>query len=127
MSLTEITTDLAPKSGSPLSQAIRFGDLLFASGQVGASPENGEMVTGGIREQTVRVMNNLKAVLEAGGSSLGDVLKTTCFLTNMDDFAVFNEIYASYFPNDRRPARTCIGVTGLARKAMVEIDLLAKR
>ncbi|MBJ7601798.1 MAG: hypothetical protein JF888_01155 [Candidatus Dormibacteraeota bacterium] len=124
MSLTEITTDRAPKCASPLSQAVRFGDLLFVSGQVGASPESRDPVPGGIREQTKRVMDNLKAVLEAGRSSLGNVLKTTCFLTDMADFAVFNEIYARYFP-DGRTARSAFEVSRLAGTYVVEVEAIA--
>ncbi len=124
MPITEISTDRAPRSKSPLSQAIRFGDLLFVSGQVAADPESGQPVEGGIREQTERVLENLNAVLEAGGSSLEDVLKTTCFLTDMTDFAAFNEVYSRYFPG-RRPARSAIGVAGLAGTYMVEVEAVA--
>jgi 2-iminobutanoate/2-iminopropanoate deaminase len=124
MPITEISTDRAPRSKSPLSQAIRFGDLLFVSGQVAADPESGQPVEGGIREQTERVLENLNAVLEAGGSSLEDVLKTTCFLTDMADFAAFNELYSRYFPG-RRPARSTVGVAGLAGTYIVEVEAVA--
>ena len=124
MTAIEISTDLAPRSKSPLSQAIRFGDLLFASGQVATDPTTGHVVEGGIREQTERVMENLKAVLEAGGSSLENVLKCTCFLTDLGDFAAFNEVYARYFPG-RRPARSAFGVAALAGPYVVEVEAIA--
>ncbi len=124
MAITEITTDRAPRSTSPLSQAVRAGELLFASGQVAASPATGTTVEGGIREQTQQVMENLKAVLEAGGSSLDAILKTTCFLTDMNDFAAFNEVYAGYF-RGRRPARSAFEVARLAGAYVVEVEAIA--
>ena len=124
MTATEVSTNLAPRSKSPLAQAVRFNDLLFVSGQVAADPKTGEAVAGGIREQTEQVMDNLKAVLEAGGSSLGAVLKTTCFLTDLSDFAAFNEVYARYFPG-RRPARSAFGVAALAGPYVVEVEAVA--
>lgn len=124
MAIREITTDQAPRSTSPLSQGVRAGELLFASGQVGASPVTGGMVDGGIREQTRQVMENLKAVLDAGGSSLDAILKTTCFLTDMNDFAAFNEVYAGFF-SGRRPARSAIEVARLAGSYVVEVEAIA--
>jgi len=124
MTATEISTDRAPHSKSPLSQAVRLGNLLFISGQVAADPATGQPISGGIREQTERVLQNLQAVLEAGGSSLADVLKTTCFLTDLADFGAFNEVYSRYFTG-RRPARSAIGVAGLAGPYVVEVEAIA--
>jgi len=118
-----IHTDHAPAAIGPYSQAIRTGNLLFTSGQIALIPETGKIVDGGIREQTVRICENLKAVLEAGGSSLKDVVKTTCFLADMDDFAAFNEIYGSYFTE--KPARSCVAVRTLPKNALAEIEVIA--
>jgi 2-iminobutanoate/2-iminopropanoate deaminase len=125
MELKEITTDRAPRSRSPLSQAIRSGDLLFVSGQVAARPDGGGAVEGGIREQTRQVMENLAAVLEAGGSSMRGVVKTTCFLTDMEDFDAFNEVYSGYFPGTR-PARSAFEVSRLAGPYVVEVEAIAR-
>lgn len=110
-------------SGSPYSPAIRFGNLLFVSGQVALSP-SGAISSGGIEEQTRLVLENLGAILEAGGSSLDRVLKTTCFLTNGDDFAAFNRVYKTFFPIEP-PARSTCQVAGLAPGLLVEIDAIA--
>lgn len=121
---TIIHTDAAPKAIGPYSQAIVAGGLVFCSGQVPIDPDTGELVPGGIEEQTHRALRNLKAVLEAAGSGLDRVLKTTVFLQNMGDFAAMNAVYAMYFPHDP-PARSTIEVAKLPRNALVEIECIA--
>ncbi|HLZ32332.1 MAG TPA: RidA family protein [Chloroflexota bacterium] len=110
-------------SASPYSPAIRFDNLLFVSGQVALTPA-GAISPGGIEEQTRLVLENLRAILAAGGSSLERVLKTTCFLTDIDDFAAFNRIYKTFFPLEP-PARSTCQVAGLAPGLLVEIDAIA--
>ncbi|UYN92883.1 MAG: Rid family detoxifying hydrolase [Anaerolineales bacterium] len=120
-------TVFAPKGIKPMgpyTPAIRMGDLLFISGQVGIDPESGKFVEGGVGEQAKQVLENLKGLVEAGGSSMDKVLKTTMFLTNMADFATVNEIYAQYFPADH-PARSTIQVVALPGGALVEIEAIA--
>ncbi|MDR2941245.1 MAG: RidA family protein [Treponema sp.] len=119
-----ISTNSAPAAIGPYSQAITVDGLLFASGQIPLSPETGAVVSGGIKEQTEQVMQNIKAVLTAGGSSFSQVIKTTCFLTSMDNFASFNEIYSQYFTG--KPARSCVAVSALPRGVMVEVEVIAK-
>lgn len=119
-----VTTDQAPRSSSPLSQALRFGQFVFVSGQVPIDPQTGAMVSGDIREQTRQVMDNLRAVVEAAGSSMDKVLKTTCFLTDMDDFASFNEVYRGYF-SASPPARSTVEVSRLAASFRVEVEAIA--
>ncbi|MDR0292803.1 MAG: RidA family protein [Oscillospiraceae bacterium] len=118
-----ISTDLAPSAIGPYSQAVTANGLLFASGQIPLSPETGAITGNGIREQAERVMLNIKAVLSAAGSDFSKVVKTTCFLVNMDDFAAFNEIYAQYFTG--KPARSCVAVSALPRGALVEVEVIA--
>ena len=118
----------APKAIGPYSQAVRVGDLLFLSGQVPLDPATGTMVDGDITAQTRRVMDNLVIVLEGAGYRLAAVVSARIYLTDFaGDYAAMNETYQSYFPPGRLPARTCIGVTGLARGALVEIDLVARK
>jgi 2-iminobutanoate/2-iminopropanoate deaminase len=121
------TTD-APAAIGPYSQAIRIGDLLYTSGQVGLDPQTGEMVPGGIAAQTTRVLENLKAVLAAAGLGLENVIKTTVFLESMSDFAAMNAIYAEYLaPEDVvAPARSTVAVAGLPKGALVEIECIAR-
>lgn len=121
---TVIHSDAAPKAIGPYSQAIVAGELIFCSGQVPIDPNTGELVPGGIEEQTHRALRNLKAVLEAAGSGLDRVLKTTVFLQNMGDFAAMNAVYATYFPHDP-PARSTVEVAKLPRNALVEIECIA--
>lgn len=107
-----------------LSAAIRYGDFLFVSGQVGADPTTGAAVAGGFEAQARQTLENLKAVLEAAGSSLDRVLKTTCFITDMGDFSLFNEVYKEYF-DDNPPARSTFQVAGLVTPYVVEIEAIA--
>jgi 2-iminobutanoate/2-iminopropanoate deaminase len=119
-----ISTDSAPAAIGPYSQAILVDGMLFASGQIPLSPETGAVVQGGIKEQAEQVMKNIAAVLAAAGSDLTQVVKTTCFLTNMDDFAAFNEVYSQYFTG--KPARSCVAVSALPRGVLVEVEVIAK-
>ena len=119
-----ITTDRGPRAIGPYSQAIRAGGFLFLSGQVSLDPATQQLVAGDIAAQTTRVLENLKGILEAAGSSLDRVVKTTVYLKDMNDFAAMNEVYARYFPNDP-PARATVEVARLPKDARVEIDLIA--
>jgi 2-iminobutanoate/2-iminopropanoate deaminase len=124
--MRRISTENAPKAIGPYSQAIAAsGSLVFCSGQIPLDPASGEMVgVGDVRAQTKRVMENLKAVLEAAGASLAQVAKTTIYLADLQDFAAVNEVYAGYF-GEAPPARATVEVAGLPRGAMVEIDAVA--
>jgi 2-iminobutanoate/2-iminopropanoate deaminase len=108
----------------PYSQGIKSNGFLFTAGQVGFDPESGELVDGGIAEQTQRVLQNLKAILKAAGTDLTSVVKTTVFLVDMADFALMNEVYAEVF-GDHRPARSTVAVAALPRGARVEIEAIA--
>jgi 2-iminobutanoate/2-iminopropanoate deaminase len=119
-----ISSDKAPKAIGPYSPAVRAGQLLFVSGQVALDPATGNMVEGGIAEQTRRVLDNLGALLTAGGRSFADVVRTTIFLADMNDFAAVNEIYGQYF-KEPYPARATVQVARLPKDARVEIDLIA--
>lgn len=121
-----VVTDRAPRplAGAPYSQAIAARGLVFCSGQVPLDPQSQQLVEGGIAEQTERVLENLKGVLEAAGSSLSDVVKTTVFLTDLGDFAQMNEVYARYFPAEP-PARSTFEVSKLPAGASVEIECIA--
>lgn len=128
MTRSNITTDGAPAAIGPYAQGVRVGNLVFTAGQGGLDPVTGQIVPGGIREQTARTLENLKAVLEAGGSSLGQAIKVTVFLKDMNDFAAMNEVYASYFgaDSDALPARTTVEVARLPRNLLVEIEVVAE-
>jgi len=116
-----------PKRVGPFSHAVRAGDFLFVTGQMPTLPENPDiLISGDIKEQTHQVMKNLKTVLRESNSSLEKVTFVRIYLVNFQDFDQMNEVYKSYFDIDKLPARTCIGVTGLAKGASVEIDLIAK-
>ena len=121
-----VRTDAAPGpfQGAPYSQAVAAGGLVFVSGQLGLKPGAKEMVPGGITEQTEQVMANLKAILEAAGSSLGQLVKTTVYLQHLEDFAAMNEVYAGYV-GDQPPARATIEVAKLPSGALVEIEAVA--
>lgn len=119
-----VATEAAPRAIGPYSQAITVGDLVFASGQIPFDPRTGEFVTGGIAEQTEQVLRNLSAVLEAAGTSLDRVVKTTVYLADMSDFATMNEVYGRYFSTEP-PARSTVQAARLPRDARVEIDAIA--
>ena len=121
MELEKIQTDKAPAAIGPYSQAIRAGDFLFCSGQIPLLPETGEIVAGGIKTQTRQVMENLSAVVAAAGAEFAAVTKTTIYLADLGDFAVVNEIYASYCGNPA-PARATVQVAALPKGVLVEID-----
>ena len=115
----------APAALGPYSAAIKVGELIFTSGQIPADPATGELAPGGIAEQTEQSLKNLSAVLEAAGSGLDQVIKTTCFLTEMADFAAFNAAYGKYF-SDHKPARSTVAVKALPKGALVEIECVAE-
>lgn len=119
-----ITTNNAPGAIGPYSQAIAIDNLLFVSGQIPIDPGSGEVKKGGIFEQSLQVLENLKGILEAGGTHMQNVVRTTIFLANMDDYATVNEAYAQYFP-ENPPARSTIQVSRLPKEVQVEIDAIA--
>jgi 2-iminobutanoate/2-iminopropanoate deaminase len=119
-----ISTDGAPRAIGPYSQAIRAGELVFASGQIPIDPVTGEFVPGGIAEQTEQVLRNLTAVFEAAGVTMTQVVKTTVFLVDMDDFAAMNEVYGRFFGSEP-PARATVQAARLPRDARVEIEAIA--
>ena len=119
-----INTDNAPKAIGPYSQAIEANGMLFVSGQVPIDPATGQIVEGGIKEQTEQVMKNIEAILESAGYTFKDVIKSTCLLSDMDNFVAMNEVYAKYYPNDP-PARAAYGVVKLPLGVMVEIETIA--
>ncbi|HKS28152.1 MAG TPA: RidA family protein [Pyrinomonadaceae bacterium] len=119
-----IKTERAPNAIGPYSQAVRAGGFIFCSGQIPFDPETGQFVPGGIQEQTEQVLRNLMAVLEAAGSSMDRVVKTTVFLSNLNDFGAMNEVYARFF-GEACPARSTIEASRLPRDARVEIELIA--
>lgn len=121
----KVHTHMAPLAIGPYSQAVVAGNLVFTSGQIPLSPETGLLEGNNITEQTHRVCKNLEAVLTAAGSSLEKAVKTVCFLSNMADFAAFNEVYAQYFTE--KPARSCVAVKDLPKGALVEVEVVAER
>ena len=118
-----VQTNHAPQAIGPYVQAIKANGVLYTSGQIPLLA-SGELVSGGIQEQTRQVMLNLKAVIEAAGSSMGRVIKTTCFINDMDDFALFNEVYASFFDGITPPARSCVEVTRLPKNVLIEVEAI---
>ena len=120
-----VSTEKAPAAIGPYSQAKVFDKLVFTSGQIPLVPGSGEIAGTTIEEQAKQSLENLKAVLEAAGSDLDKVLKTTCFLSDMDNFAKFNEIYTEYFPG--KPARSCVAVKTLPKNVLVEVEAIATR
>ncbi len=124
MPKTTISTEAAPAAIGPYSQAVRAGQFLFVSGQIALDPATGELNSPGIEEQTTRCLENLKAILAAGGSSLDKVVKVTVFLQDLADFERMNRVYASYFAS-QPPARACVQVARLPRGARIEIEAVA--
>jgi 2-iminobutanoate/2-iminopropanoate deaminase len=125
---TIVSTNEAPKAIGPYSQGVRAGSFLFTSGQIALDPESQQVVPGAITEQTERVFQNLKAILEAGGSSFSNVVKATVFLKNFDDFAAMNAIYAEHLApaGAQAPARTTVEVSRLPKDVLIEIELVAQ-
>lgn len=121
---TIISTEKAPKAIGPYSQAVEINGMIFTSGMIPINPEDGTLNTGTIEEQTRQAIGNLKALIEASGSSLSKVLKTTVFIKNMDDFAKVNEVYAEFF-KDNYPARSCVEVARLPKDVLIEIEAVA--
>jgi 2-iminobutanoate/2-iminopropanoate deaminase len=126
MTRSKVSTDSAPAAIGPYSQAIILDGMIYCSGQIGLDPASGQLVEGDVRAQTERAVQNLAAVLEAAGSSLANVVKTTVFLTNMGNFAAMNEVYATFF-GDEPPARSTVAVAELPKGAQVEIEAIAAR
>ena len=121
--IEKVATEKAPKAIGPYSQAIRVQNLIYTSGQIALDAKSGEMIGDNIIDQTEQVMKNLKAVLEAADSGLNNIIKTTCFLSDMNDFAKFNEIYSKHITSC--PARSCVAVKDLPRSALVEVEAIA--
>ena len=121
-----IETSRAPAPIGPYSQAVKSGDFLFISGQIPLDPATGELVSGGIHEQTVQVLENLKAILESAGSGLDRVVKTTIYLSHMANFPEMNAVYAEYFSAETPPARSTIQVAALPKGAILEIEAIAE-
>jgi 2-iminobutanoate/2-iminopropanoate deaminase len=124
MKLTAISTHNAPAAIGPYSQAIQAGNLLFCSGQIPLDPVSGEIVAGDVRRQAEQVMENIAAVLSAGGAGFNDVVKATVYLVEMNDFGVVNEVYGRYF-SEHKPARSTVAVKALPRGVLVEIEVIA--
>ena len=122
--LKKVSTPKAPAAIGPYSQAIVCGDTVFTSGQIGIDPTCGEITGKDVREQTEQVMKNLCAVLAAAGTSMENVVKTTCFLADIADFAAFNEVYGKYLTE--KPARSCVAAKALPKGALVEVEVIAK-
>ncbi len=121
--IKKIYTPNAPEAIGPYSQAMQFNELLFTSGQIPVDPATGEVVSGDITAQAEQVMKNLGAVLSEAGTDFSSVIKTTCFLDNMDDFAAFNAVYGSYFTG--KPARSCVAVKSLPKNVLCEVEVIA--
>ena len=123
--IQKVHTDQAPAAIGPYSQAVVAGELIFTSGQIALNPETGLLEGETVTEQTHRVCRNLQAVLNAAGSSLKHTLKTVCYLSDMADFAAFNEVYAQYFTE--KPARSCVAAKALPKGALVEVEVIAQK
>ncbi len=119
-----ISTDKAPAAIGPYSQAIVAGDFLYASGQIAIIPETGSIADGDITVQTKQVLKNVGAILKESGADYKDVVKTGCFLADMNDFAAFNEVYATFF-SDHKPARSCVAVKTLPKNVLCEVEVVA--
>lgn len=125
MNRERVSTSDGPQAIGPYSQAIAAGELVFVSGQIPIDPATGELIEGGIEEQTDRAMKNLKAIIEAAGSSMSRVVKTTVYITDMDDFQAMNGVYGRYFEGDEPPARAAIQAGRLPKGVSVEIEAIA--
>ena len=123
--MKKLSTDKAPAAIGPYSQAVKVGNLLFTSGMIPIDPETNTLVEGGIEVQAERALQNVKALLEASGTSMDKVVKTVVFIKNMDDFAKVNEIYAKYFTSDF-PARSCVEVARLPKDVLIEMEAIAE-
>ncbi len=119
-----VSTNNAPAAIGPYSQAVKINGFMFASGQIALNPQTGEMVGTTIEEQSEQVLKNIVGLLEASDITLDQVVKTTCFLKNIEDFAAFNEVYGQYFTN-HLPARSAVGVAGLPKGALIEVEVIA--
>ncbi|MDE7253238.1 MAG: RidA family protein [Acetatifactor sp.] len=122
--LKKIATEKAPAAIGPYSQGIITGNLLFSSGQIAINPANGEIEAKGIVEQAEQVMKNIGAILAEAGTDYSKVVKTTCFLADMNDFATFNEVYGKYFTE--KPARSCVAVKTLPKNVLCEVEVIAE-
>lgn len=120
-----ITTEQAPAAIGPYSQGTAYREMVYTSGQLPLVPETMQFVEGGIKEQARQSLENLKAVLEASGASLETVLKTTCFLSDMENFVAFNEVYTEMFGTENAPARSCVEAARLPKDALVEVEAIA--
>lgn len=120
----KIYTKNAPEAIGPYSQAVKCGNLLFTSGQIAIDPATGNVVEGGVEEQTHRICKNLEAVLAEAGATFENVIKTTCFLADMNDFAAFNAVYGEYFTG--KPARSCVQAAALPKGVAAEIEVIAE-
>jgi len=125
LNMKTIYSSEAPAAIGPYSHAVETDGFLFTSGQIPINPATGDLVNGGIKEQTEQVIKNLKAVLASAGSSIDHVVKTTCFLTDMADFVPFNEVYAAHFTG--KPARSCVAVLALPKGSLVEIEAVVSK
>ena len=123
--IQKVHTDQAPAAIGPYSQAVVAGELIFTSGQIALNPETGLLEGETVTEQTHRVCRNLQAVLAAAGSSIKHTIKTVCYLSDMADFAAFNEVYAQYFTE--KPARSCVAAKALPKGALVEVEVIAQK
>ena len=121
--MKKIKTTKAPAAIGPYSQAVIVNGVLYTSGQIPINPDTGQVVEGGIKEQTIQVMKNLQALLDEAGASIENVFKTTCFLYDMGDFAAFNEVYSEFFIG--KPARSCVAVKDLPKGVLVEVELIS--
>ncbi|MFQ8601982.1 MAG: RidA family protein [Anaerovoracaceae bacterium] len=121
--MEKINTNKAPAAVGPYSQAVKTGGMVYTSGQIALDPANGEIVGNDITSQAEQVMKNLMAVLEASGTALEKTIKTTCFLSDMDNFAAFNAVYEKYFTE--KPARSCVAVKTLPKNVLCEVEVIA--
>jgi 2-iminobutanoate/2-iminopropanoate deaminase len=124
-SITAINTHAAPKAIGPYSQAVVAGDFVFVSGQIALNPSTGSIIEGGITDQTLQVLKNIEAILKEAGLSLNRLVKTEVYLKDFNEFAAMNEVYATFFPSDIKPARVTVEVSRLPRDVLIEIGCVA--